>query len=237
MITLIFFTIGAAFVQRTTGFGFGIFIMTVLPWLMPSYGEATTLSGLLAAVTSLILTVKYRREIVWRQLMPILATFLVTSFFAVEMLTWLRSDVLRYVLGATLILSAVYFAFFANRLKVRPTIGMQVVLGVMSGIMGGLFGMQGPPAVLYFLAVAESKERYAALAQCYFLLGNCMMTLYRADAGFLTAHVAQAWCYAVPAVLVGTYLGALVFNRLSMPLLRKIVYAYIGISGVVAMVF
>ena len=40
MITLIFFTIGAAFVQRTTGFG--IFIMTVLPWLMPSYGEATT---------------------------------------------------------------------------------------------------------------------------------------------------------------------------------------------------
>ena len=41
---------------------------------------------------------------------------------------------------------------------------MQVVLGVMSGIMGGLFGMQGPPAVLYFLAVAESKERYAALA-------------------------------------------------------------------------
>ena len=87
MITLIFFTIGAAFVQRTTGFGFGIFIMTVLPWLMPSYGEATTLSGLLAAVTSLILTVKYRREIVWRQLLPILATFLVTSFFAVEMLT------------------------------------------------------------------------------------------------------------------------------------------------------
>ena len=35
-------------------------------------------------------------------------------------------------------------------------------------------------------------------------------------------------------VLGATYLGALVFNRLSMPLLRKIVYAYIGIRGVVA---
>ena len=61
MITLILFTIGAAFVQRTTGFGFGIFIMTALPFLMPSYGEATTLSGLLASVTSMIITVKYRR--------------------------------------------------------------------------------------------------------------------------------------------------------------------------------
>lgn len=41
-------TLGASFVQRATGFGFGIFIMTILPFLMPSYGEATALSGLLA---------------------------------------------------------------------------------------------------------------------------------------------------------------------------------------------
>ena len=44
---------GASFVQRSTGFGFGIFIMTALPFLMPSYGEATTLSGLLALTTPL----------------------------------------------------------------------------------------------------------------------------------------------------------------------------------------
>ena len=42
---LFLLSIGASFVQRTTGFGFGIFIMTMLPTLMPSYGEATTLSG------------------------------------------------------------------------------------------------------------------------------------------------------------------------------------------------
>ncbi len=47
MIEIFILTIGASFVQRTTGFGFGIFIMTLLPFLMPSYGEATTLSGLL----------------------------------------------------------------------------------------------------------------------------------------------------------------------------------------------
>lgn len=96
--------------------------------------------------------------------------------------------------------------------------------------------MQGPPAVLYFLAVSESKERYTALAQCYFLIGNCMMTIYRAHSGFLTNEVITSWCYAVPAVLVGTYLGGLVFNKLSLPTLRKLVYLYIGISGIVAIV-
>ena len=234
MTTLIIFTIGAAFVQRTTGFGFGIFIMTVLPYLMPSYGEATTLSGLLASVTSLIITVKYRRVIAWRKLLPILAAFLLTSFLAVQMLTWMRGDTLKYVLGITLILCAVYFNFFADKMKVKPTLGMQATLGTLSGIMGGLFGMQGPPAVLYFLAVSESKERYTALAQCYFLLGNCMMTIYRAQSGFFTQEVITSWCYAVPAVLVGTYLGGVVFNRLSLPTLRKLVYLYIGISGIVA---
>ena len=43
--------LGAAIVQRVSGFGFGIFIMTVLPYLMPTYGEALTLSGTLAIVT------------------------------------------------------------------------------------------------------------------------------------------------------------------------------------------
>lgn len=236
MITLILFTIGAAFVQRTTGFGFGIFIMTALPFLLPSYGEATTLSGLLASVTSLIITVKYRRVIAWRKILPILAVFLMTSFLAIQVLSWLKGDTLKYILGTTLIFSAIYFSFFADKIKVRPTLGIQATLGTLSGVMGGLFGMQGPPAVLYFLAVSESKERYTALAQCYFLIGNFMMTIYRAQSGFLTNEVITSWCYAVPAVLVGTYLGGLVFNKLSLPTLRKLVYLYIGISGIVAIV-
>ena len=48
VIAIFLLSIGASFVQQTTGFGFGIFIMTMLPFFLPTYGEATTLSGLLA---------------------------------------------------------------------------------------------------------------------------------------------------------------------------------------------
>ena len=50
VLSIFLLSIGASFIQRTTGFG--IFIMTMLPFLMPTYGEATTLSGLLAITTS-----------------------------------------------------------------------------------------------------------------------------------------------------------------------------------------
>ena len=50
VIAIFLLSIGASFVQRTTGFGFGIFIMTMLPFFLPTYGEATTLSGLISPV-------------------------------------------------------------------------------------------------------------------------------------------------------------------------------------------
>lgn len=235
ILILILFATGAAFIQRTTGFGFGIFIMTVLPYIMPSYGEATALSGVLASVTSLILVVRYHSFIPWRRLLPILITFIVVSFYAVQLLSILRSDTLRYVLGVTLILAATYFWFFSDRIKVRPNILTQGALGTLSGIMGGLFGMQGPPAVLYFLQVTKNKEQYTAIAQTYFLIGNIMMTVYRVQAGFFSHEVITCWCWGVPAVLAGTALGNIAFRHISMPLLRKIVYIYIAISGVIAM--
>lgn len=236
ILTLFLFAIGAAFIQRTTGFGFGIFIMTVLPFIMPSYGEATALSGLLAMVTSLYLTLRYFRFIPWRKLIPILATFMLVSAFSVGLLTALRSEVLHRVLGVVLIAAAGYFRFFASKIKVRPTLPTQATLGTLSGCMGGLFGMQGPPAVLYFLQVTESKEQYTAMAQAYFLFGNLAMTVFRAYNGFVTSQVQTAWCWGLPAVFIGTFLGNLVYRRLSLPVLRKVVYAYIAVSGAVALV-
>lgn len=228
---------GAAFVQRVSGFGFGIFIMTILPYLMPSYGEATTLSGTLAAVTSIIIVWNMHKHIVWRKLLPILLTFLVVSWGAVQFVALAGDGMLKRILGAVLILASIYFFFFSERIHIRPTLPMQLSMGTLSGVMGGLFGMQGPPAVLYFLASAERKEEYMALVQCYFLIGNLMMTVYRAQSGFLTHAVCVSWCYCLVAVLIGTWIGAKVFRMIPIKVLRKIIYAYMGVSGVIALCF
>lgn len=236
LFTLFIFAVGAAFVQRTTGFGFGIFIMTVLPFIMPSYGEATALSGMLAMATSLYLTLRYFRHIPWRRLLPILMTFIVVSAFAVGLLHALKSEMLQRILGLVLIAAAVYFWFFAQRVKVRPTLPVQTSLGTLSGFMGGLFGMQGPPAVLYFLQVTETKEQYTAMAQAYFLFGNLAMTLFRFHNGYVTSTVLTAWYWGLPAVFIGTLLGNIIYKHISLPMLRKIVYFYIAISGVIALI-
>lgn len=232
---LFFASLGAAFVQRVSGFGFGIFIMTMLPYLMPSYGEATTLSGMMALVTSAIIVSKLYRFTPWNKLLPILITFLIVSYFAVLFVASASDGVLKKILGGILILVSIYFFFFSDKLYLKPSLWVQICMGVISGIMGGLFGMQGPPAVLYFIACTQNKNEYMAMAQTYFLVGNVMMTFYRAQNGFLTLAVGEAWCYGIPAVLLGTWLGSLIFKRISVNLLRKIIYVYMALSGVVAL--
>ena len=119
VIELFLLSIGASFVQRTTGFGFGIFIMTMLPAIMPSYGEATTLSGILAMTTSLIVVVQKHKYITWSRLLPILTTFVVVSIGAIFLLKRMEYGILNVLLGITLIITSIYFAFLSKRIKVR----------------------------------------------------------------------------------------------------------------------
>ncbi|MGM9803054.1 MAG: sulfite exporter TauE/SafE family protein [Muribaculaceae bacterium] len=233
---IMMFALGASFVQRVSGFGFGIFIMSMLPHLMPSYGEATALSGLLASVTSLAIVMRMHRHIAWRRLWPILTAFAIVSFGAVHLVSAIDNHLLKKILGVILIVVSLYFLFLRQRMVPKAGMPMQLSMGCLSGAMGGFCGMQGPPAALYFLAVSETKERYIALSQIYFLLGNIIMTLYRYGNGMLTFHVAQGFALGVPAVLVGTVLGSKVFNKLSRPMLQRIVYVYIGVSGIMALI-
>lgn len=233
LLEIFLLTIGASFVQRTTGFGFGIFIMTLLPFLMPSYGEATTLSGLLALSTSAMIAWKMREYISWRRMIPILTTFIIVSAGAICLLSRVHDDTLRKILGVILIATSIYFAFFSGRIRIRTSLPWQIGTGTVSGLMGGFFGMQGPPAVLYFISSEPDKNHYMAMAQTYFVIGNIMMTIVRASNGFLTVTVGKCWLFCLAAVVIGTLLGTWAFRRIPGKIFPYVVYGYIGISGAI----
>ena len=64
-ILIFLLSLAGAFVLRVCGFGFGVFTMAWLPYLLPSYGEATTLSGILAMAGSILVAFKNWRKIDW----------------------------------------------------------------------------------------------------------------------------------------------------------------------------
>lgn len=200
---------------------------------MPSYGEAVTLSGMLALTTSLTIAIRLSRKVTWRRLLPMLVTFIIVSSICIFFLRRIEDVLLRQILGVVLILTSIYFAFVSKHITIKPTPKAQVGTGILSGLMGGFFGMQGPPAVLYYISSEPDKEHYMAMTQAYFVLGNAMMTVVRAHNGFLTSTVITSFFYGLIGVIIGTLLGAYVFNRIPSRLFRYVVYTYIGISGII----
>lgn len=85
------------------------------------------------------------------------------------------------------------------------------------------------PADNSFRTLCTDKDRYMAVISMYFCLGNLAMTFFRAHNGFLTATVGKGFL----AGLAGVFLGAKVFNRIPAKIFRYVVYAYIGICGII----
>ena len=176
---------------------------------------------------------RLRNYVTWQRLWPILLTFIIVSTIAIFALTRIEDHILRRILGVALVLISIYFMLFSQKIKLPTTKRVQVGAGTLSGLMGGFFGMQGPPAVLYFIQSEPTKEHYMAMAQTYFLIGNVMMTGVRAYNGFFTTTVAVDYLYGLGGVIIGTIFGAYVFKHIPNRIFRYIVYAYICISGVI----
>ncbi len=234
-IAIFLLAIGASFVQRTIGFGFGIFIMTALPFLMPSYAEAVTLSGLLSLTSATVVMIQYVKYVTWKRLLPMIAAFIIFSTAAIILLDKIEGPAMRKILGMMLIFLSLYFSFFKERLQkyIRPTAGWLLGTGSVSGVMGGLFGMHGPPVVLYLVVSEPSKNHYMGMIQTYAVITNITMLAVRAYNGYVTPAVGTAYLYALGGLAIGVIAGNWAFKRIPNKLFTYIVYAYIGISGAI----
>ena len=232
---LILLAAGASFIQRTIGFGFGIFIMTALPFLMPSYAEAVTLSGLLSLTSATIVMLQYVKYVTWKRFLPILGAFIIFSTAAILMLDKIEGPMMRQILGVMLIFLSLYFSFFKERLQkhIRATPGWMLGAGSVSGVMGGLFGMQGPPVVLYLIVSEPSKNHYMGMIQTYAVTTNITMLAVRIYNGYVTPAVETSYLYGLAGLAIGVIAGNWAFKRIPNKLFTYLVYAYIGISGAV----
>ena len=59
------------------------------------------------------------------------------------------------------------------------------------------------------------------------------MTIARWRNGFVTPAVGLAYIYGIGGVAIGAAMGAWVFKRIPGAVFRKIVYGFIGISGLI----
>lgn len=236
LLSVFFLSIAASFVQRVSGFGFGIFIMMFLPYIMPSYNEAVALSGLLSGTTALFIVLGNIRHVRWSKLPVIFFFNALVSYFIISYMLSLSSETMSRYLGAALIAVALYFLFSNGRAGVFITnLWAQCAVGAVSGVMGSMFGMPGPPVVLYGVNAIHDKKAYMATMQAFWLLFNCFYLLCRASGGYYSRQTPLYWLVGLSGVVVGIFLGAKYYNTLDVRTFKRIVYSVMLLSGIIAL--
>ena len=237
LVLVFFLTIAASFIQRVSGFGFGIFVMMFFPFFLPSYGESITLSGLLAGTTAMLIAIRNWKHIRWDAMWIVVVFNVLASFVAIEFMASVGNDMLKRCLGIMLIIIAVYFMFCDGKVKMLfSSKAAQVVIGAVSGVMGGMFAMPGPPVVLYSIGVIEDKREYIATLQAFSVIFNIFYTFFRARVGFFSDTTVICWGVGLTGLLIGALLGARCFEYISRDTLKKIVYVIMMISGLAAVI-
>lgn len=158
------------------------------------------------------------------------------SFIAISLSTVSPDAILKKCLAVALILLSIYFLFFSARIKIKPTPVAGLIAGGLSGLLGGFFAMGGPPIVVYLLNASEDNDQYIADIQTYFAITNIYSTAVRAAKGLVTEEVLLWWCIGIAAMLLGLWLGRVLFKRLNPVTLKKVVYCYMAVSGVLMLI-
>ena len=223
-------------IQSTTGFGSGTFVMMFLPMILPML-KATALSALISACLNLSLTVQYRKHLQPKLFLPPVGAYWVCSFIAIQIAKNANVTKLKMVFGLFLIVIAIYFIFFDKKIKVTGGIMSALICGGLSGILSGLFGIGGPPMVIYFLAVTnDDKNSYIANSQGFFTLAITFSCIVRAVSGILTVDLLPLAIPGLTGLLLGKSIGVRILDRLPIATIRKLVYFFLAFSGVVTFV-
>lgn len=221
----------AAFVQGITGFAFTMIFLACMQSFLP-YTELLAIATVLAIFMLSMNVYVYRHHIVWKWLpLPLLINCVVTVAAIRLLRQTMDFPYWHQLLGIVFIMLAVYMYLFQKRIQIKPTLKNALLFCGAGGILGGLFGVGGPPIVLYFLALTDSKEQYLSSTQMFFWFNMLYDFAGRAASGMVSASTFYYASFCLIPVAIGLWLGRRIVGHINSETLKKLVYLIIFLNG------
>jgi hypothetical protein len=197
LFSLVFLIVAlGAVLQGSVGFGLGVFSVPFLLLLAPELVPGPLLAATIAI--TLLIMVRERRDVRWRDLGWALGGRIFGIWAAVEVLTSLPPDGLAIVSGLFVLVAV---ALTASGLHFPPKPGVLAGAGFLSGLIGTVVAIGGPAIALVYQR--ESGPSIRGTLSAYFLVGITMTLLWLGAEGLFGLREIRLAVALVPAVLTG----------------------------------
>jgi len=220
--------IAAAFIRGLAGFGMAILLVPILALAMSPLEAvlATNVVAVLIGLSELKRITKEAEKSAWTiSLLVVIATFPGLYLLSVT------AAPLARVLIALIALSAFFAMLLPKRPAHRPGAVQTGLVGIISGLLTGFAGMPGPPVVPYYLGRDIPKEIAKPSMLLIFTFAAVAGLGSGAAIGVMSWDLLILGALLFPAVLLGNYLGARAFGRVSDTTWRFFVMTVLAVTA------
>ncbi len=210
LLTVIFF---ATFVRSALGFGEALIGVPLLALFIP-LRVAVPVMVLISITVSTIVLVQDWRHVHLHSAGRLLAATLLGTPVGLLLLTRVDAAIVKIGLGLVLVGFACYSLLYRKRVVLTDD-RFAWPFGLGAGVLGGAYGMNGPPVVMYGALRGWSPERFRATLQGYFLPASIASMLGYWLTGLWQSEVTRIYLISLPGMLVAILLGRAAHGRMN----------------------
>lgn len=225
----------ATYAQTMTGFAFGLVLLGLAGLFdiapLPVMSNVVSILALINAVVTIGRTRPY---VNWQMLHPALLSSFLGVGLGVMALQWMTHDfavVLHVLLGLTIVVCA--FMLIRNSRRRTQASGRTsfVMVGALSGLLGGLFSSGGPPMVYHLYRQPLPLATVRSTLLVFFALMAAVRLTLVTISGAIDMETVFMSLSALPVVIILTWLIRRYANMDAVVLIRRLVFFLLLSAG------
>jgi uncharacterized membrane protein YfcA len=223
----------ATLIRSAFGFGEALVAVPLLAFSIP-LGVAAPLAVLVSITVAGIVVVQD-----WKKIhLPSTGWLVFSSLFGIPLglllLTSSHQSMVKGALAVIIMMFSAYSLIGRTPLELqRDSRGWLVMCGFCAGVLGGAYGMNGPPLVVYGAMRRWTAQQFRATLQGYFLPASIIGMAGYWVAGLWTHAVTHYYLLSLPLTVSGVFVGRWINHRLHGEVFFK--YLYVGLAGIGAL--
>lgn len=220
----------ATLIRSAFGFGEALVAVPLLALMIP-VEVAAPLATLVSITVAGVIIVQD-----WRQIHAHAWRLVSSTLFGIPLGLFMLKTVPEPIVK--MVLAVVIMLFSIDRLVRRRHAELTDdrwawLFGFGAGILGGAYGMNGPPLVVYGALRRWSPQHFRATLQGYFLPASLAGLVGYWLAGFWVPSVTEYYLWSTPIVLTAIVLGRRVNQKLKGPSFISIIHIGLFVIGIV----
>ena len=233
VLLVIIIAFSATLFRSTFGFGEALIAVPLLSLFLP-IGTAVSLAVMMSILVALIVVIHDHSKIHFNSAKWLILYAFLGIPIGLFILSYGNENVVKIALGLIIILYAIYSLAGKNTFKLEKDNKLWLfICGFLSGVLGGAYGANGPPLVVYGNLRQWDAQYFRATLQAYFLPAGLLSMIGYISEGLITQDTILHFAYSIPAIVPAIFIGRYLNKKIKGQTFYRYVYCGLILIGLI----